>query len=110
MTKLSIARVNLNSLSNKTNFVYYFLFCSNVDLLRIYESWLTCEILDSCVLLPNYDIVRCDSLDEGSYKKDGVALYTKKSIKHVLVDCNLSNIVVVHLHNFQVADKHCCRQ
>ena len=100
IVKLNIAHVNLNNLTNKTNFVYNFLCSSNVDILGISESWLTSEISDSSVLFPNYDIVRCDSLD--GVRKHGVALYIRKSIKYIVIDCDLSNIVVVYLHDFHI--------
>ena len=34
--------------------------------------------------------------------KHGLVLYIKKSIKHFFIDCDLCNIVVVYLNDFQV--------
>ena len=76
---LVIAHVNLNSLLNKTNHVFSLLCTSKVDLLSISESWLTSDIPDSFVNLPNYDLVRCD--DPDGIRKHGVAIYIHNNLK-----------------------------
>ena len=64
----------------------------------ISETWLNAEIPNSFVALPSYNILRCDSKD--GIRKHGVAFYIKEGIKYSLVDCNINNVLVLNLYEY----------
>ena len=64
-------------------------------MLMLIVTWLTNEVQDFFVSLPNYDLVRADSPSQ--VRKHGVAVYISSLISYNVVDCDIDNIVVVYL-------------
>ena len=97
---LKLAQVNLNSLVNKTNYVFNFLCVHNVDCFGISETWLTPETPDSYLSLPGYIVARSDN--PHGIRKHGVAVYVRVGIKFTVVDCNVNNVLFLHLHDYNI--------
>ena len=96
---LNICHVNLNCLTNKLNHVYNLLNEYKINLLGISETWLTQDITDATLYIPNYNIVRSDN--PGSARKHGVALYVHVSLKFLVVE-QLLNVLTVYLIDYDV--------
>ena len=64
-----------------------------MDILFVSESWLTPNVPDSYIMLPNYEIARADSPD--SVMKHGVVVYVNSKFKFNLIPCYLPNVVIV---------------
>ena len=95
---LNISHVNVNCLTNKLNYLFSFMSENKVDILGISETWLTNDINDSIVSIPNYNIVRSDN--PNFVKKHGVAVYIKCSLKFQVINISL-NVIILFLvsHN-----------
>ena len=99
-TKLSIAHVNLNSLSNKVTHVANLLSNNSIDFLAMSETWLTNSSMNSILDIHNYEIVRSDSPSQR--RKHGMAVYIRNCIKFTVVSCNVDNMLIIHLIEFNV--------
>ena len=93
-------QINLNCITNKLNHVHSLLVNNNIDILCVSESWLTPNTPDSYIVLPNYEIARADSPD--SVRKHGVVVYVNSKVKFNLIPCNLPNVVVIYLFDFEI--------
>ena len=97
---VNICHVNLNSLMNKVNNVHDLLNRFDVDLLGVSETWLTSDVPDSFVSIVGYDLVRSDN--PSLIKKHGVVIYIRNEIKYLNVQCDIDNMVIVFLVDFDI--------
>ena len=87
-----IARINLNGLNNKLYHVSALMATLNIDLLGISESWLRPVNLDSCISIPGYEIAQSVS----------VAAYIRNACNYSVIDCSLSNVLVIFLSTYNI--------
>ena len=92
--------MNLNSLINKTNHVNHLLNFHGMHILGISETWLSPSIADSFVELPGYSLVRSDS--PVYTRKHGVAIYVHNRFKFIKIDCDLPNILIIFVVDFEI--------
>ena len=71
-----------------------------MDILGISETWLTSDVPDSFVSIGGYHLVRSDN--PSLVKKHGVAVYIKSEIKYSNVLCDVDNVVVIYLLDFDI--------
>ena len=86
-------------LTNKVHYIYYFLIDFQVSVLGISETWLTPNISDACLTLPQYTLVR---KDVGVVAKHGVCIYIKSTLKFVEVAVDVPNPLVLFLSDLSL--------
>ena len=74
---LSYLNLNLRSLSNKVGELQDVAECNNADAVCISESWLSPQIQDSAVVIPEYNLFRND---RASAPGGGVCMYLRQTI------------------------------
>ena len=99
-TNLHICHVNTNNVLNKLNHISNLVSDCSVDILGVSETWLNDEILSSILLISSFDLVRSDS--PSNTRKHGTAIYIKKSIKYIVVPCNVPNVTGVYLLSYGI--------
>ena len=81
---LCFALKNVNSLSNKTYYVYDFCVKNGIDIFAVTETWLLPAVSDSTVNIDGYNIFRNDFIS--ARPKYGVCMYIKNSLKAIIVN------------------------
>ena len=97
---LIFSHVNLNSLTNKLNYVKNLLQSQNIDVLGISETWLVSEVSDSFISIPGYNLIRADS--PSGIRKHGVALYIKVNIQFDFISVTIPNVIVIFLPYYKL--------
>ena len=90
----------MNSLVNKIQHIHSFLLDYNVSIVGISETWLTSQVLDACLSIPHYVLIRKDVA--GNIAKHGVCLYVKKNLNFVEIVNNVPNTLIVFLPEFSL--------
>ena len=90
----------MNSLVNKLQYVFNVALSNNLHVLSITETWLTSDCASSFVKLPDYEFYRGDVV--GGVRKHGAGLYVLGSLRQVQVDVDISNVVAVHLPDYDL--------
>ena len=89
-----LGHINVRSIRNKIDQVYYVLNHFNFDVLCVTETWLNNN--DYCAVPPGYDIVRNDRLTHGG----GVAIIFKPTFKCTVVKFPMTDWI--HPHNLEI--------
>ena len=97
---LRFGHANLNSLLNKMNHVINFLYCNEITVLGISESWLTSDTTDASLSIPTYTLLRADS--PSGARKHGVALYIHNSLVFTQVISDMPNMIVIYLNDYDL--------
>lgn len=66
----------------------------------ISETWLLSTTPSSFISVPGYYVHRHDVV--GDRPKHGVCLYIKSTLKYVIINIHIPNIIVVHLPDFEL--------
>ena len=85
----------MNGLTIKLNLVSALMSFHNINVLGVSESWLHPVNLDLSVSIPGYEIARSDS-PRGS-RKLSVAAYNRKACEYNVIECSVSNVLVILL-------------
>ena len=92
--------VNVNSLTNKVNYVASLLREEELHVLSLTETWLTSNCNSSFVSIPGFTLCRGDVL--GNIRKHGTALYIKDTIKFVQTEVPIPNVAVAQLLEYDI--------
>ena len=99
--------INVNSLTNKTTFVYNLLQSHSVDIISISETWLVSSMSSSFVDLPGFNFFRGDVV--GEVRKHGTGLFVRKEFKAVPLDVTVPNVVAVEVPELGCSFVSCYR-
>jgi hypothetical protein len=97
---LKICHCNVNSVSNKLDYILDVAQQHSLDIFGVTESWLLPSVRDSFVEIAGYRIVRTDAF--GEIRKHGVCFYVKSGLVFVSVDVEVPNVHVVNLVDFEL--------
>ena len=92
---LCCVHVNLNSLVNKVNFVKDAIKSFSVDIMAISETWLSSDIKNPTIDIPEFNLIRSDS--PSGIRKHGVAIYIRQSLINEVITVNLPNLICLRL-------------
>ena len=97
---LVFSHINLNSITNKVNYVTSLIFDNKIDILCVSESWLNCNIFDSTIGVGGYNVVRADS--PTGIRKHGVLICIKNGISYSEIGIDIPNVLVLYLPNHDI--------
>ena len=97
---LKAGTVNVNSISNKVNYVMNLLKDEELHILALSETWLTNGCSSSFVDIPGFSLCRGDVF--GSIRKHGAAMYVMDSVKYIQVEVHIPNVVVIQLIDYDI--------
>ena len=72
----------------------------DLSVLSVTETWLTESCSSSFVNIPGFRFHRGDVV--GEVRKHGAGLYVYHALRHIKVDVSISNVVVVHLLDYDI--------
>ena len=104
---VNMATVNVNSITNKIPYITHMIDLNNIKILGVTETWLTPDVPSSFVDIPQFSTVRADS--PSGRRKHGCLVYVHRSLKYVVVQVAVPNIVVIQLMQLDVYYMVCYR-
>ena len=92
--------MNVNSISNKVNYIFNLIKEEDLSLCSITETWLTSSCFSSFVEIDGFTLYRGDVA--GSVRKHGSAIYIKDSIKHQELKISIPNVTATYLVEYNL--------
>ena len=82
------------------HFLFNLVIDEDLSVLSVTETWLTESCSSSFVEIPEFHFHRGDVV--GEVRKHGAGLYVHHTLRHIKVEVSISNVVVVHLIDYDV--------
>ena len=97
---LKACTINVNSISNKINYINNLIAEEKLHIIALSETWLTNNCNSSFVNIPGFSLCRGDVA--GTIRKHGAAIYVKNSLKYIQIEVKLPNIAVIKLVDLEI--------